>query len=280
LLGRDVLHLSDEELSRVVDRNNIFARVTPAQKERIILAFKHNGHVVGFMGDGINDAPPMKAADVSISVENAVDVAKETADIILLEKDLRVLSEGVLEGRTTFGNTEKYMKYSISSNFGTMFSAAAGSLFVPFLPMLPTQVLLNNLLNDIAQVPLPMDRVDQEYVVKPKRLSIPFISRFMVIFGPLSSIFDIAMFITMLVLFTPFNPNGSLNDFNISQFQTAFFVETLSCQLIILFIIRTRRVPFWRSKPNPVFACFILLILAVALTIPYTPLGPAFGFVP
>ncbi len=280
LLGSDVLHLSDEELSRVVDRNNIFARVTPAQKERIILAFKHSGHVVGFMGDGINDTPSMKAADVSISVENAVDVAKETADIILLEKDLRVLSEGVLEGRTTFGNTEKYMKYSISSNFGTMFSAAAGSLFVPFLPMLPTQVLLNNLLNDIAQVPLPMDRVDQEYVVKPKRLSIPFISRFMVIFGPLSSIFDIAMFITMLVLFTPFNPNGSLNDFNISQFQTAFFVETLSCQLIILFIIRTRRVPFWRSKPNPVFACFILLILAVALTIPYTPLGPAFGFVP
>ncbi len=280
LLASEVINLTDEELSRAVDSNNIFARVTPSQKERIIRALKYNGHVVGFMGDGINDAPPMKAADVSISVENAVDVAKETADIILLEKDLRVLSEGVLEGRTTFGNTEKYMKYSISSNFGTMFSAAAGSLFVPFLPMLPTQVLLNNLLNDIAQVPLPMDRVDEEYIVKPKRLSIPFISRFMVVFGPLSSIFDIAMFITMLVLFTPFNPNGSLNDFNISQFQTAFFIETLSCQLIILFIIRTRRVPFWRSKPNPVFACFILLILAVVLAIPYTPIGPVFGFVP
>jgi len=281
LLGNDIIKLSSEELSRVVDNVNIFARVTPSQKERIIAAFKHNGHVIGFMGDGINDTPPMKAADVSISVENAVDIAKETADIILLEKDLRVLADGVLEGRVTFGNMEKYMFYTISSNFGTMFSAAAGSLFVPFLPMLPTQVLANNLLNDVAQIPLPLDNVDPEFISKPKRLHISFISRFMVAFGPLSSIFDIAMFLTMFLLFSPILPNGTLDTLNVSRFQTAFFIETLSCQLIIIFVIRTRHVPFWKTRPNKFLAFSIIAILAFSIALLYIPaVGGLFGFVP
>src|SRR5271157_1783144 len=273
LLGKDIMHLSNEDLARVVDNNNIFAQVIPSQKERIIAAFKQNGHVVGFMGDGINDTPPMKAADVSISVENAVDVAKETADIILLEEDLRVLSDGVLEGRVTFGNTEKYMKYSISSNFGTMFSAAISSVFIPFLPMTASQVLLNNLLNDIAQLPLPADSVDKEYVERPRRLSIPFISRFMVAFGPLSSIFDNSIFITMFILFPPFNAT------NISLFQTAFFAETLTCQLVIIFVIRTQRLPFYKSKPSKLLTLSVLIILALTLILSFIPgLGAIIGF--
>jgi Mg2+-importing ATPase len=213
-------------------------------------------------------------------VENAVDAAKETADIILLEKDLRVLADGVLEGRVTFGNNEKYMNYSISSNFGTMFSAALGSLFVPFLPMLPVQVLLNNLLNDVAQITLPGDSVDPEYLMRPKKISIPLTLRFMVCFGPMSSLFDIVMFIAMLLLFQPVNLDGSLNLLNVRLFQTAFFVETLTCQLIIIFVIRTRHVPFWKSKPKMILVTSVFAILALTLLLPYMPIGAWFDFTP
>ena len=201
VLGSEIAQLQDDALSRVVEENNIFARVNPAQKDRVINALRANGHVVGYMGDGINDAPSLKTADVSISVENAVDVAKESADLILLEPDLKVLDEGVLEGRKTFGNTMKYIMMGISSNFGTMFSVAGASLFLSFLPMTAIQILLNNLLYDLSEATIPTDNVDEEYIQKPKKLDISYIRRFMVIFGPVSSIFDFLTFFLLLVVF-------------------------------------------------------------------------------
>ncbi len=200
-LGNEIAQMSDEALAAVVEDVNVFARVTPAQKDRIINVLKSNGHVVGFMGDGINDAPSLKTSDVGISVNNAVDVAKESADIILLKNDLTVLGEGVLEGRKTFGNTMKYIMMGVSSNFGNMFSAAGGSVFLPFLPMLPIQILLNNLLYDTSQTVMTTDNVDAEYIEKPKRWDISFIRRFMIIIGPVSSLFDFATFFTMLFVF-------------------------------------------------------------------------------
>ena len=205
-LGSEIALLQDDALSRVVEENNIFARVNPAQKDRVINALRANGHVVGYMGDGINDAPSLKTADVSISVENAVDVAKESADLILLEPDLKVLDEGVLEGRKTFGNTMKYIMMGVSSNFGTMFSVAGASLFLSFLPMTAIQILLNNLLYDLSEAAIPTDSVDEEYIQKPKKLDIAYIRRFMVIFGPLSSIFD---FITFFLLFVVLKERSS-----------------------------------------------------------------------
>ena len=187
--------MTDEALSAVVEDANVFARVTPAQKDRIINVLKTNGHVVGFMGDGINDAPSIKTSDVGISVNNAVDVARESADIILLKNDLTVLGEGVLEGRKTFGNTMKYIMMGVSSNFGNMFSAAGGSIFLAFLPMLPIQILLNNLLYDTSQTVMTTDNVDPEYIKRPKRWDISFIRRFMVTIGPVSSLFDFVTFL-------------------------------------------------------------------------------------
>ncbi|MGF3498263.1 MAG: HAD-IC family P-type ATPase, partial [Candidatus Methanosuratincola sp.] len=200
-------------LSRVVEEANVFARLTPAQKDRIIAALRQNGHVVGFLGDGINDAPSMRTADVGISVDNAVDVAKEAADIILLRKSLAVLEEGVIEGRKTFGNTMKYIMMNVSSNFGNMFSVAGASLFLPFLPMRPTQILLNNLLYDFSQFTITTDHVDKDYLDKPKRWDISFIKRFMVVFGPISSLFDFITFFVMLYAFRADEP----------LFQTAWF---------------------------------------------------------
>ena len=204
VFGNDIANMSDETLSAVVEEANVFARVTPAQKDRIITLLKSNGHVVGFMGDGINDAPSLKTSDVGISVNNAVDVARESADIILLKNDLTVLGEGVLEGRKTFGNTMKYIMMGVSSNFGNMFSAAGGSVFLPFLPMLPIQILLNNLLYDTSQTVMTTDNVDAEYIERPKRWDISFIRRFMITIGPVSSLFDFATFFTMLFLFDAF----------------------------------------------------------------------------
>ena len=194
VLGNEIAQLQDDALARVVEENNIFARVNPAQKDRVIKALRANGHVVGYMGDGINDAPSLKTADVGISVENAVDVAKESADLILLQPDLTVLDQGVLEGRKTFGNTMKYIMMGVSSNFGTMFSVAGASLFLSFLPMTAIQILLNNLLYDLSEATIPTDNVDEEYIEKPKRLDISYIRRFMVTMGPVSSIFDFLTF--------------------------------------------------------------------------------------
>src|SRR5512136_786456 len=236
ILGNDISKMSDETLSAVVEEANMFARVTPAQKDRIINLLKTNGHVVGFMGDGINDAPSLKTSDVGVSVNNAVDVARESADIILLKNDLTVLGEGVLEGRKTFGNTMKYIMMGVSSNFGNMFSAAGGSVFLPFLPMLPIQILLNNLLYDVSQTVLTTDNVDAEFIEKPKRWDISFIRRFMVTLGPVSSLFDFATFFTMLIFF---QATISAELFP-SVFQTAWFTESLISQTLVVLIIRTR----------------------------------------
>jgi len=269
VLGSEIAQMNDDALARVVEEANIFARVTPAQKDRIMNALKNNGHVVGFLGDGINDAPSLKKADVGISVDNAVDVAKESADIILLQKSLRVLNEGVLEGRKTFGNTMKYIMMGTSSNFGNMLSVAVASFFLPFLPMLPIQILLNNLLYDLSESTIPTDNVDLEYVETPKRLDISFTRKYMVFLGPISSIFDLLTFFIMLVVFNATVP----------LFQTAWFIESLSTQTLVIFVIRTRKTPFYKSKPSRLLLFSSLSIIGFALIIPFTPLGALFGFV-
>lgn len=270
IIGTEFVKMGDEALARVVEDANIFARVTPAQKDRVIEALRRNGHVVGFLGDGINDAPSMRAADVSISVDNAVDVAKESADIILLDKDLRVLKNGVMEGRKTFGNTMKYIMMGISSNFGNMFSAAGASLFLSFLPMLPIQILLNNLLYDISELTIPTDNVDPEYVEKPKRLDITYIRNFMLYFGPISSIFDFLTFYIMLTVFNAWN--------NPPLFQTAWFIESLCTQTLVVFAIRTRRSPFFKSRPSFPLLVSTLGVVAFALIMPLTVIGDWFMF--
>ena len=276
VLGNEISNMSDETLSAVVEEVNVFARVTPAQKDRIINLLKKNGHVVGFMGDGINDAPSLKTSDVGVSVNNAVDVARESADIILLKNDLTVLAQGVLEGRKTFGNTMKYIMMGVSSNFGNMFSAAGGSLFLPFLPMLPIQILLNNLLYDTSQTVMTTDNVDPEYIEKPKRWDISFIRRFMITIGPVSSLFDFATFFTMLIFFQA-TIDAELFP---SVFQTAWFTESLISQTLVVLIIRTRRVPFYKSRPSKYLTIMLLSVIAFALLVPYTPVGEFFDFVP
>jgi Mg2+-importing ATPase len=261
--------MDDAALARVVERADIFTRVTPAQKSRIINALKANGHVVGYIGDGINDTPSMKVSDVGISVVNAVDIAKESAEIILLSNDLKIIRDGVIEGRKTFGNTMKYIMMAISSNFGNMFSAAAASLFLSFLPMLPIQILLNNLLYSFAQLSIPTDNVDPEYIEKPQRMNTSFIRNFMFSFGPISSVFD---FLTFFVLLFVFKASAPL-------FQTAWFIESLFTQTLVIFAIRTRMIPFYKSKPSKLLVINIVIILAVALILPFTILGNFFSFV-
>jgi Mg2+-importing ATPase len=268
--GNEISGMTDEKLARVAEEANVFTRVTPDQKDRIIGVLKARGHVVGFLGDGINDAPSLKKADVGISVDTAVDVAKESADIILLRKDLTVLGEGVLEGRKTFGNTMKYIMMGTSSNFGNMFSAAGASVFLPFLPMLPTQILLNNLLYDMSELGIPTDNVDAEYLERPRRWDIHFIRDFMLAFGPISSIFDFLTFFVMIALFSAHE----------SLFQTAWFIESLSTQTFVILVIRTRSIPFYRSHPSRILFAASVGVVAVAWIIPFTPLGPLFGFEP
>jgi len=294
-LGDEINQMSDEALSRIVEEDNVFARVTPIQKDRIINLLKSNGHVVGFMGDGINDAPSLKSCDVGISVNNAVDVAKESADIILLKNDLTVLAEGVLEGRKTFGNTMKYIMMGVSSNFGNMFSVLGAivilSFFVYFsnsgaqypylakyfIPMLPIQILLNNLLYDFSQSTITTDNVDSEYIEKPKRWDINYIKSFMVSLGPVSSLFDFLTFFIMIFLFLPYVSA----DQQPLLFQTAWFVESIVTQTVIIFAIRTRHSPFWKSKPGKYLVLSSILIIALAVLIPFTSFGETyFRFVP
>jgi Mg2+-importing ATPase len=244
--------------------------MTPVQKNRVMIALKRNGHVVGFMGDGINDAPSIREADVGISVENAVDIARESADIILLKNDLRILNDGVLEGRKTFGNTMKYILMGTSSNFGNMFSVAGASLFLRFLPMLPIQILLNNLLYDVSESTIPTDNVDASYISTPKKWDIEFIKKFIMVFGPISSIFD---FITFFVLLFIFNADAAL-------FQTAWFIESICTQTLVIFVIRTRVVPFYKSRPSIPLLVSTLLIVAIACILPFTVIGSIFSFVP
>ncbi|HEX5501036.1 MAG TPA: magnesium-translocating P-type ATPase [Thermomicrobiales bacterium] len=269
VLGPELDHISDAALGAVAERADVFARVSPAQKNRIILALKGRGHVVGFLGDGINDAPSLHAADVGISVAGAVDVAKDAADIILLERSLRVLHEGILEGRKAFGNVMKYLLMGTSSNFGNMFSMAGAALFLPFLPMLPTQILLNNFLYDLAQVTIPADTVDEAFVRQPRRWDIALIRDFMLRIGPLSSLYDFLTFVVLLGLFHAQPP----------LFHTGWFVESLATQTLVIFVIRTAGSP-WRSRPSRPLVLTTLLVVAVGLALPFTPAATALGFVP
>ncbi|MFZ1213870.1 MAG: magnesium-translocating P-type ATPase, partial [Pseudolabrys sp.] len=269
LTGTELAALSEEALSARIEGTNLFCRVNPSQKNRIILALKRRGHVVGYLGDGINDAPSLHTADVGISVDGAVDVAKDAADIILLEHDLEVVERGVREGRRTFGNIMKYIMMGTSSNFGNMFSMAGASLILPFLPMLPIQVLLNNFLYDLSEVPIPMDDVDDELLAQPRHWDIKFIRNFMLVLGSVSSIFD---FLTFGLLLWVFNATEML-------FQTGWFMESLATQVLVIFVIRTRGSPL-RSRPNPLLAGTSLIVAAVGVLLPYTAIGRWFGFVP
>jgi P-type Mg2+ transporter len=268
--GSEIARMDSDTLASAVEQANIFTRVSPPQKERIIRALMKNNHVVGYMGDGINDAPSIRAADVGITVDNAVDIAKESADIVLLKKDLRVLRDGVLEGRKTFGNTMKYIMMGTSSNFGNMISVAIASLFLPFLPLLPVQILLNNLLYDLSQSTIPTDTVDEEYLLAPKRWDIGFIKKFLLVFGPVSSLFDILTFIALIVIFHA----------PMELFRTVWFLESLCTQTFIIFAIRTRRVPFYKSRPGRYLILSSLLVVMTGIAITFTPVGGLFGFVP
>lgn len=269
LTGKEIAQMDDSALRIRVETANLFCRVNPSQKDRVILALKARGHVVGYLGDGINDAPSLHSADVGLSVDSAVDVAKEAADMILMDQDLHVLHDGVLEGRRTFGNIMKYIMMGTSSNFGNMFSMAGAALFLPFLPMLPTQILLNNILYDISEVPIPLDQVDPEELRKPRVLDMNFIRNFMLVIGPVSSAFD---FLTFYIMLTVLKANETL-------FQTGWFVESLATQVLVIFIIRTRGNPF-KSRPHPVLMATSLTVAALGAVLPFTSLGLYFGFVP
>lgn len=268
ITGAELAQLNDAELMRQMPQTTIFARINPEQKERIVLALKRIGAVVGYLGDGINDAPALRAADVGISVNNAVDVAKETAGIILLRKSLRALRDGVIEGRKTFHNTTKYILMGLSSNFGNMLSMTAVSLFIPFLPMLPSQILLNNFLYDASQGTLPTDAVDAHAVRTPPKWDLPFLKRFMLVFGLMSSLFD---FITFGLLFFVFHLPER-------QFQTGWFIESLATQIFVIYIIRTKKIPFLQSSPSAFLAVTTLIAVSIGWIIPFTPLGSYFSF--
>jgi len=269
VLGSELERMTDNALAQVVEEVNVFARVSPAQKNRIILALKSRKHVVGYIGDGINDAPSLHAADVGISVSTGVDVAKDAADIILLEQSLQVLHNGILEGRKAFGNVIKYLLMGTSSNFGNMFSMAGAYVFLPFLPMLPAQILLNNFLYNVSQVTIPTDNVDASYFKKPQHWDIGLLRNFMLVIGPISSIFD---FLTFFLLLQVFHANQVL-------FHTGWFVESLATQTLVLFIIRTAGNPL-RSRPSRPLAITTLVIVALGILLPYTPVAGLLGFEP
>jgi Mg2+-importing ATPase len=285
VLGRELSAMSEEQFSQAVKETNVFARLSPLQKESIIEMLRHQGNTVGFLGDGINDAPALKAADVGISVDTAVDIAKESADIILLERSLLVLQDGIIEGRRVFANIVKYIKMGASSNFGNMFSVLGGSYILPFLPMAPIQILLNNLLYDISQTSIPTDRVDHESVSKPLNWDISFVRRFMIFIGPISSIFDYATFFLMLYVFKChlFSVPGQ-SDFHNPHleklFHSAWFVESLLTQTMIVWVLRTNKIPFLQSRPSTGLMLTTLCVMAVAIVLPYSPIGPALGLVP
>ena len=267
--GEQVEKASDAELKELVESSSVFARLSPIQKERVINALRKNNHTVGYLGDGINDAPSLKAADVGISVNNAVDIAKESADIILLKKSLMVLEDGVIEGRKTFGNILKYIKMGASSNFGNMFSMTGASIFLPFLPMLPIQILLNNFLYDVSQVAIPSDEVDKEYLLKERPWNIGYIKKFIIFIGPISSIFD---FITFGVLLWIFHAPQAL-------FNTGWFLESLCTQTLVIHIIRTGKIPFIESKPSQFLMFMSIYIVTIGLFLPLTTVGRYFKFV-
>jgi len=274
LVASQVEGMSDAELAIAASTTTLFARLSPAHKQRVIKCLQTAGHVVGFLGDGINDAPALRAADVGISVDTAADIAKESADAILMEKDLLVLEDGVREGRKVFANILKYVRMGASSNFGNMFSVLGASVFLPFVPMTPIQILTNNLLYDFSQVAIPTDDVDSEQVAKPKPWSMNAISRYILFIGPCSSVFDYVLFFVMLYGFGCWDPA------NASLFQTAWFVESLLTQTLIIHVIRTNRIPFIQSHASWPLIATTVTVLAIGASLPFSPIGPLLGFVP
>jgi P-type Mg2+ transporter len=268
LTGEEIRQLDDQALAARVGDVDLFCRVTPVQKNRVILALKRRGLVVGYLGDGINDAPALHSADIGFSVDTAADVAKDAADMIMLERDLNVIAEGVMEGRRTFGNVMKYIMMGTSSNFGNMFSMAGASVFLPFLPMLPVQILLNNLLYDFSEIPIPLDAVDEEYLSRPRQWDMKLIRNFMLTVGPVSSVFD---FLTFYIMLKVFHAGEAL-------FHTGWFIESMATQVLVIFIIRTRKSPL-KSRPNRWLAIVSLTVVAVAIVMPLTPIGTYLGFV-
>lgn len=272
LLGNQVENMDDKELAKAASEVAVFARLSPSHKERIVRVLRQTGNVVGFMGDGINDAPALRAADVGISVDTAVDIAKESADVILLEKSLMVLEEGVLEGRKVFVNILKYVRMGASSNFGNMFSVLGASAFLPFVPMAPIQILTNNLLYDFSQVPIPTDDVDPEQITKPRPWNIGEIKRFILFIGPVSSIFDYSTYFIMIYVFNCWDPSKA------SLFQTGWFVESLMTQTLIIHVIRTNKIPFIQSRPSWPLIVTTVLVMAVGMFLPFSPLAKPLGF--
>jgi Mg2+-importing ATPase len=268
LTGSEIAALDDDALALAIPATTVFARVGPDQKSRLIKLARRTGVDVAFLGDGVNDAVALHAADVGISVDSATDVAKDAADIVLLDKDLGVLADGVMEGRRIFANTLKYVLMSTSSNFGNMFSAAGASLFLSFLPMLPSQILLNNLLYDVGQMAIPTDHVDEEVVARPAAWDIAFVRRFMSVFGPVSSIFDFLTFFVMLVIL----------DAGHGEFRSGWFVESLATQTLVIFVIRTRRVPFLRSRPSPAMIVLPIACAVIGAALPFSPAAGLLGF--
>ena len=262
--------LTDDALAVRAQNTTIFARTTPDQKNRIIRALKKHGAVVGYMGDGINDAPSLKTADVGISVNNAVDVAKETADIILTQKHLKAVVDGVIEGRRSFANTMKYIMMSLSSNFGNMFSVLAAIFYLPFLPVLPIQILLNNFIYDSSQVTIPFDSVDNDWISHPRQWNLSSVKKFMYVFGPISSIFDLLTFFTLYSVF-------KLHE---SAFQTGWFLESLATQTLVIHVIRTKHFPLIESRAAKPLIVSTLAAVSIAWLLPLTPVGRLFKFSP
>ncbi|MGB9712143.1 MAG: magnesium-translocating P-type ATPase [Dissulfurimicrobium hydrothermale] len=269
--GDDVEHMTDEDLEGIVEETTIFTRLAPAHKQRIVRALQRKGHVVGFLGDGINDAPALRAADVGISVDSAVDIAKESADLILLEKSLMVLEEGILEGRKVFANILKYIRMGASSAFGNMFSVVGASAFLPFLPMAPLQILTNNMLYDFSQVPIPTDNVDHDEIKNPRPWSMGEITRFILFIGPCSSIFDYTTYFIMLYIFDCWK--------NAPLFQTGWFIESLLTQTFIIHVIRTKKVPFVESLASRPLILTTMVIMMIGMWLPYSPIAGTLGFV-
>lgn len=286
LLGSDIEDMNQEEFSKAVEDTNIFAKLSPQQKVKIVQELRKNGHTIGFMGDGINDAAAMKEADVGISVDTAVDIAKESADIILLEKDLMVLKEGVLEGRRTFGNIIKYIKMTASSNFGNMFSVVIASAFLPFLPMLPIQILILNLIYDISCISIPWDNMDEEYMKKPRKWDASSIGRFMLWIGPTSSVFDISTYLVMFFIICPAVFGGSYGSAGIDKlafmalFNAGWFVESLWSQTLVIHMIRTPKIPFLQSRASKPVLMTTSIAILIGTIIPFTRFGKSIGMLP
>ena len=274
LLGRDIERMDDEVLGRLVEERTVFAKLTPLQKSRVLKALQANGHTVGFLGDGINDAPALRDADVGISVDSGTDIAKESADIILLEKSLMVLEEGVIKGRETFGNIMKYLNMTASSNFGNVFSVLVASAFIPFLPMLAIHLLLQNLMYDFSQLALPWDKMDKEYLSKPRKWDAKNIGRFMLWIGPTSSIFDITTFALMWYVFAANSVEMA------ALFQSGWFIEGLLSQTLVVHMLRTRKIPFIQSTAALPVMLATGLVMALGIYVPFSPLGSMVGLVP